>query len=475
MFSAKSVMNIATFLLASGLLGVVYLLGALLRIKTRHIFLLSMALIALVVCIGTYRGRAGRADIGSIGRSYGPTFGMPHTSGAIGRETMKWFMAAALLIETTLFSFLYKSRFYRKTDPTTAPRAVLGMRVRKPTLIWVTLVLALSACYVWVFVFDRITRLHLAAESGNLDTIRRLVAHSPERVESKHFRKTPLWRAASNGQALAAVLLVELGADVNARCSVLGSDSFADPLSQAASRGHIETVRALLEHGASVSPASNLGYTPLHWAVARDNVEFVKLLLEFEADVNAVYRPGNGVVFSSLSHAKSHDMVALLIDHGASLETGDDSVLPKAAIRGDLESVRRFVRLGVNVNGRDARAMTALHYAARGGHAEIAKFLLAHGANPDARGGSDVFRSPMNRRPEPPLGQTPLHYAGYFSHADVVAVLVGAGCAINPFDSQGHTPTYWSNPQRSRGHAQARKTYDYLREHGGVTDTREQP
>ena len=63
--------------------------------------------------------------------------------------------------------------------------------------------------------------------------------------------------------------------------------------------------------------------------------------------------------------------------------------------RGDTKTVGRFLALGFNVNSRDARISkyrtTALHIAASAGNSEMVRFLIAHGANVNARTKSGAF------------------------------------------------------------------------------------
>lgn len=53
-----------------------------------------------------------------------------------------------------------------------------------------------------------------------------------------------------------------------------------------------------------------------------------------------------------------------------------------AAQYGELEKVEKLILRGVDV--RDKSGYTALHYAARNGHAEVCKLLLMNGANVNA-------------------------------------------------------------------------------------------
>ncbi len=55
-----------------------------------------------------------------------------------------------------------------------------------------------------------------------------------------------------------------------------------------------------------------------------------------------------------------------------------------AIVKGDLDTVKKLIDLGEDVN-RKSLGMTPLHYAARYNRAEIAKVLLANGANAKKR------------------------------------------------------------------------------------------
>jgi ankyrin repeat protein len=58
------------------------------------------------------------------------------------------------------------------------------------------------------------------------------------------------------------------------------------PLSWAAERGHVDTVKLLLERGAEVDSKDNDGRTPLSWAARRPEA-VVKLLLERGAELDS--------------------------------------------------------------------------------------------------------------------------------------------------------------------------------------------
>ena len=52
-----------------------------------------------------------------------------------------------------------------------------------------------------------------------------------------------------------------------------------------------------------------------------------------------------------------------------------------AALKGDLETVRRLVNAGMNKNAKNHEGMTPLMYAAHKGHTNVIRYLLNKGAN----------------------------------------------------------------------------------------------
>ena len=85
-----------------------------------------------------------------------------------------------------------------------------------------------------------------------------------------------------------------------------------------------------------------------------------------------------------------------------------------AAQDGDLKEVKRLVGEGVPVDKFDEIGMTPLHYAADAGHLDVARFLIASGAD-------------VNAHDEAQIGETPLgQVAGNCSY-EMAELLVDAG------------------------------------------------
>lgn len=63
------------------------------------------------------------------------------------------------------------------------------------------------------------------------------------------------------------------------------------------------------------------------------------------------------------------------------ITTSGLTALNQCVLDGNLESAKKLVELGADVNKKDRFGWTALHYAASEGYEEICRFLLRNGAN----------------------------------------------------------------------------------------------
>lgn len=113
----------------------------------------------------------------------------------------------------------------------------------------------------------QVTELHAAVKRGDLPAMRRLLEADPglanARSETDARGTFPLHVAAEAGQAGAARLLLEYGADLSARD--LENDAIA--LGWAAFFGRPEVVAVLLHAGSEPSQRNKHGLTPLGCAV----------------------------------------------------------------------------------------------------------------------------------------------------------------------------------------------------------------
>jgi uncharacterized protein len=109
----------------------------------------------------------------------------------------------------------------------------------------------------------------------------------------------------------------------------------------------------------------------------------------------------------------------------ASRYTGAAAVAD-AAMSGDKEAVRALLKQGLDVNGAQGDGLTALHWAAQRGDADLASVLIA--------GGADV------RATTRLASYTALHMAAEIGSEAVVAALVKASADVNALTTTGTTP-----------------------------------
>lgn len=122
---------------------------------------------------------------------------------------------------------------------------------------------------VWAEAADGFTALHLAAFFGQLEATAVLLGHgaSPDAVAGNGSLLRPLHSAATGGHAAIVGLLLERGADPNAR-----QHGGYVPLHSAAGRGDEVSVRLLLEHGADPDVRADDGRRPFDLATGDGRV-----------------------------------------------------------------------------------------------------------------------------------------------------------------------------------------------------------
>lgn len=143
--------------------------------------------------------------------------------------------------------------------------------------------------------------------------------------------ETALLLATQGNHIEAARLLIEAGADVNARADT-GTDGTA--YLHAGAMGYLEILKMTLDHGADLSSTNN-GYdgTALIPAAEKGHVEAVKMLLDAGVDPDHVNRLGwtalmEAVVLSDGGPVHQR-IVALLLNAGADPNIADgDGVTP---------------------------------------------------------------------------------------------------------------------------------------------------
>src|ERR1043166_2911552 len=117
----------------------------------------------------------------------------------------------------------------------------------------------------------------------------------------------------------------------------------ADDLWDAAKRGDVDTVKALLAKGAEVNAKTEYGATALHFAADKGHLEVVRVLLKNKADVNAKDTFYSAKPLDWAIMRSRVDVARELVEAGAD---GADAALRNAASGGNLKLMQALLGTG---------------------------------------------------------------------------------------------------------------------------------
>ncbi|XP_062329152.1 ankyrin repeat and protein kinase domain-containing protein 1 [Osmerus eperlanus] len=270
---------------------------------------------------------------------------------------------------------------------------------------------------------DNNSLLHYAVASGDIESVRLVLAHGAQTNCPSKRGYTPLIVSILHRLHDISTLLVESKADVN-----LGDSEDWTPLHFAAQNGDDRDVRLLLDKGARPGSKEQTGWTPLHLAIQNGHESVVRLLLS-RLDSASEGEGPQGRTPLHLASAYGHVSIAkLLLSQGADPNAVDQSQstsLHLAAEAGHFRVARLLIKEGSEVNLKDRRHYTPLHVSALKGHAGICRQLLAQGAMPDAR---------------TLQGWTPMHLAALKGHGACLLLLESHQASVDVCGEGGWTP-----------------------------------
>jgi ankyrin repeat protein len=337
------------------------------------------------------------------------------------------------------------------------------------------------------------TALHTCAHNGNVDAAKVLLARGAKVDAGDSWRgQTPLMWAAAQGHAAMVRVLVEAGADVNARSTVVTwerqrtaepRDKWLPPggftaLLLAARAGSVDAVKVLAASGADINEIDPESHTALVLALMNGEFDVAGALIDAGADVNIADNVGRTALYAAVdahtmpqsnrpapreadSTLSSMEVIEKLLAKGANVN---------AALRAALPYRTKLDRGGDGVLGAGT---TPLLRAAKAGDTPVIKMLLEKGANPRAATRNGVNAIMMaanvatreedmtgrNKTPKDAIetitlllaagtdingadnqGRTALHGAALWGLTDVVKFLNKNGAKINTADKRGYTP-----------------------------------
>ncbi len=267
------------------------------------------------------------------------------------------------------------------------------------------------------------TPLMAVARVGNLDAVRVVLEHGATLdAKDPQFEQTALMVAVRENHPQVVRLLIELGANVNAKTRIGVTPPFIlpnsvpgfghgigivrggspdrgrraptpgamSPLQYAARDGRLDTVKILLASGADINQVEANDITPVITAITNNHPDVATYLIEQGADVKKVDWYGRTALFAavetrnmdtdngppfenSVTRPPYLPLIQLLLDKGAD---------PNARTAEQLPIRNQFLRTTGTLEWVDFTGMTPFIYAARAGDVDAMKLLLKAGADP---------------------------------------------------------------------------------------------
>ncbi|HEY4340706.1 MAG TPA: ankyrin repeat domain-containing protein [Steroidobacteraceae bacterium] len=257
-----------------------------------------------------------------------------------------------------------------------------------------------------------------------------------------------LANASMNGDLTAMRVLLQKGADPNAR------GWFGTPaLHWRVHVDDLEGTKRLLAAKADPNGLTERGVSPLSIAIANGNADIVAVLLRAGADPNHPEPTGETPLMTAAQIGVSA-VVEQLLKHGARVDVRDpkygQTALIFAARAGQADIVSALLNRGANPNAATDVGPSPAFIKPN----SVPGFGFGIGI---IRGGVPADRG---RREPTPGGMTPLLYAARHDHVEVAKRLIAAGADVNAREANGVWPLLMaiSNDNMAAAH--------YLLEHG---------
>ena len=174
--------------------------------------------------------------------------------------------------------------------------------------------------------------------------------------------------------------LVELILYYSASIDEKGSDG-ATPLIWAASQGHTDVVKILLNKGANPLIEDDHGKTALVHALLKNHLQSAQLLYKGGADlnINLLYAAKRGFP----------EMVSYLLKQGADhswITEKQETPLILASLAKNHKCAEILLKQGADPDWTDQNSLSALNHAVMNGDLEMVNLLLVHSADPNSTG-----------------------------------------------------------------------------------------
>jgi len=156
----------------------------------------------------------------------------------------------------------------------------------------------------------------------------------------------------------------------------------------AAYEGDLKKVKEIIDRDPNQINVQDVqGFTPLHLASSKGHIEIVEFLLNHGADTELEIFNGETPLMVAARYARNgqqYETIKTLLEHGAKVNHKDKhgrTALHDAAMYSGKEIINLLISYGADVNARDEHQSTPLHQAAMLTNIEAAKALVENGAD----------------------------------------------------------------------------------------------
>ncbi|GMJ12111.1 hypothetical protein like AT3G09550 [Hibiscus trionum] len=211
------------------------------------------------------------------------------------------------------------------------------------------------------------TELHLAAQRGDVEAIREILAEIDAQMTG------------TLGGAEFDAEVAEIRLAVVNEVNYLGETA----LFTAAEKGHLDVVKELLKYTTKegIALKNQSGFDPLHIAANRGHEAIVRVLLDHDPSLSRTVGQANATPLVSAA-MKGHTAVAIeLLSRDPSLleipKANGKNPLHFASRQGHVDIVKAFIDKDPQLARRtDKKGQTALHMAVKGTSSEVVRLLL---------------------------------------------------------------------------------------------------